>query len=319
MVDMPKPQVKPNEVLIKVKMVGICGTDVSVYRGDYTCKDNVILGHEFCGEIAEVGSDVFTCKVGDFVASAASSGCGKCDYCLAGKPSYCREPQSLARMIDGALAEFIAVDQHMIYHLMPETTLVEGQGVVGVATALHAVQRSGIKFGDNVVIVGPGYSGLQILQLCKMMGATVTYVGTRDERLEKAALLGADKTVNIRKSDELEKASEIADVCFECAGTLSSLQMCLRLSKKGATTVIFGTSKDTITDVPQKDFYYKEISLVGSKGGYGCYEQAIELLGNHRIKIEPLVTHVFPFEETPKAFEMMDKRLDNVIRAAVKF
>ncbi len=313
------PSLKSTDALIKVKMLGVCGTDVSVYKGSYACKDNVILGHEFCGEVAAVGEDVFSCKVGDYVASAASSGCGKCAYCLEGKPSYCDNAQSLGRLVDGALAEYIAVDQHMIYHLDPGASLVEGQGVVGVSTALRAVKRGNIPMGSRVLVIGPGYSGLQIIQLCKMMGCHVTMVGTRKPRLDLALALGADEVVNIRENPDWEKDVKNADVCIESAGTLTSLQSCMRKVKKGGVIVQFGTSKDIISYVMQKEFYYKEISLVGSKGGYGCYEQALSLLAAHRVKIEPLVTHVFPFEKAPEAFEMMDKRLDNVIRAAIRF
>ena len=93
----------------------------------------------------------------------------------------------------------------------------------------------------------------------------------------------------------------------------------MRKVEKGGTILVFGTSKDIITDIPQKDLYYKEISIVGSKGGFGCYEQAQALLNAHKIKIEPIVNHVFPFEKAPEAFDMMDRRLDNVIRAAISF
>lgn len=315
--EVPMPIIKPDQVLLKVKMVGICGTDVSVYRGDYHSKHNVVLGHEFCAEVADIGSDVFTCRVGDFVACAASSGCGRCEWCLKGKSSYCIAPNSLGRMVDGALSEYIALDQHMVYPLVAGVSPIQGQGVVGIATALRAVQRANVKYGDKVVIIGPGYSGLQILQLCKMLGTHVTVIGTRESRLKVASALGADEVVNIHKAIEYLKEQEVADVCFEASGTISSLRSCVKLVKKGGTICVFGTSKDQISDIPQKDFYYKEISMIGSKGGYGCYEQALNLLGAHKILIEPLVTHLFAFDEAPVAFDVMDKRLDNVIRAAV--
>ncbi len=317
--DIPMPVLKSTDVLIKVKMLGVCGTDVSVYKGQYAAKENVILGHEFCGEVAAVGAEVFTCKAGDFVASAASSGCGKCRWCLEGKPSYCDNAQSLGRLVDGALAEYIAVDQRMIYHLLPGTSLAEGQGLVGVSTALRAVKRAGVPMGGSVIVIGPGYSGLQIMQLMKMQGCHVTVVGTRKPRLDLALSLGADAVANIRENPDWEGAVDNADCCIEAAGTLSSLQACMRKVKKGGVIVQFGTSRDAIADIPQKDYYYKEITLVGSKGGYGCYEQALSLLGRHRVKVEPLVTHVFPFEKAPEAFDMMDRRLDNVIRAAIRF
>lgn len=317
--ELKKPSPRGGEVLIKVKMLGICGTDVSVYRGDYRCKDQVILGHEFCGVVEAAGEGVVTCRPGDFVSSAASSGCGRCEWCLAGKPSYCDAARSLGRLVDGALAEFIAVERHMVHPLPPGTTPFEGQGMVGVATALRAVGRSNLRLGDRVLIIGPGYGGLQILQLCKMMGTHVTMAGTRKERLALAGELGADCCVNARETPGWEEQTEKMDVCFEAAGTLSALQSCVRLAKKGATVVEFGTSREIIGGIGQREFYDKELSLVGSKGGNGSYERALALLAAHRVQIEPLVTHVFPFEEAHKALETMDRRLDGVIRAAVRF
>ena len=317
--DVPMPQIGPEDVLVKLRMLGICGTDVSTYRGSLIRKENVILGHEFCGEVAAVGEKVFTCKVGDYVASEASYGCGKCEYCRSRRPSYCKNPCMLGRTVDGALCEYIAVNQKMVYLLDESLSPVEGQGLVGVSTAIHAVQRAGIRIGQRVLLVGPGYGGLQILQLCKMLGCYVTMVGTRAYRLQIAQDLGADEIINIREQPNWEEELGLYDVCIEAAGTLSSLQSCVRKVEKGGTILVFGTSKDIITDIPQKDLYYKEISIVGSKGGFGCYEQAQALLNAHKIKIEPIVNHVFPFEKAPEAFDMMDRRLDNVIRAAISF
>lgn len=321
--DIPDPKPIREQVLIQVRCVGICGTDVAVYRGGCKAKDMVILGHEYCGEVLEVGTGVTKFRKGDFVASAASWGCGACFWCEGGRPSYCEKPNMLGRTIDGSLAEYIAMDERHLYRLAKTTTPVEGQAVVGVATALRAVDRSGLKAGDHVLIIGPGYGGLIILQLCKSAGAKVAMIGTRDERLMLAKGLGADSTENIRENPEWEKEAlkksggNGFDICIEAAGTPSGLLSAMRLVKKGGIVVEFGTSFELIDGLPQKDFYSREISIVGSKGGYGFYPKAVELLENHQLRIEPLITHTFSLEETPRAFEIMDKRLDKVIRAAV--
>jgi threonine dehydrogenase-like Zn-dependent dehydrogenase len=156
-----------------------------------------------------------------------------------------------------------------------------------------------------------------------MAGAKVGMIGTREERLTLSKELGADFTENVKGSLGWEKevlkmsGGHGFDICIEAAGTASGLLSALRLVKKGGTVVEFGTSIDLIDGLPQKDFYSREISIVGSKGGYGFYRKAIELLESHQIRIEPLITHTFTLEETPKAFEVMDRRLDKVIRAAV--
>jgi len=323
-VDIKLPKLKPDEVLVKVGCVGICGTDVSVYRGIYKAKENVILGHEYDGTVAEVGDEVSKVKVGDHVASQASWGCGRCYWCYNGMPSYCEKPNMLGRTIDGSLAEYIIVPENVLLKISEEVNPIEAQGVVGVATALRALHRSGLKIGDSVLLIGPGYGGLIMQQLCKLAGAKdVGMIGTRDSRLQIAKDLGADFTWNSRQDPDweknvLERTGNVGfDICIESSGTVPALLSAVRMVKKGGTIVQFGTSFNNIDGLPQKDFYSKEISMVGSKGGYGFYPKAVELLEQKKVKIEPLITHRFPLSEVARAFEVMDKRLDNVMRAVV--
>lgn len=323
-VDVELPGLKPNEVLVKVDCVGICGTDVSVYRGDYVAKENVVLGHEYNGYVVDVGAEVSKVKVDDYVVSEASWGCGKCYWCHNGLTSYCEAPNMLGRTIDGSLAEYIIVPENVLIKIDKGVSSIEAQSVVGVATSLRALDRSGLKIGDNVLLIGPGYSGLIMTQLCKLAGARdVVMVGTRDSRLKIAQDIGADSTVNIRQELEwekslLERTKNIGfDICIEASGTVSALLSAITMVKKGGKVVEFGTSFNKIDGLPQKDFYTREISLIGSKGGYGFYSKAVHVLEQRKLVIEPLITHKFPLSQVDRAFEVMDKRLDNVLRAAV--
>jgi len=321
--EIPDPRPAEGQVLVKVKCVGVCGTDVAVYRGEHQAKKDVILGHEYCGEVAEVGQGISKFKPGDYVASEASWGCGLCDWCLRGQGSFCEALNSLARTIDGALAEYILVPAKMLHPLDKSVTIIEGQGVVGIATGLRAVKRAGVGPGHRVLIIGPGYGGLILLQLCKLAGAEVGIVGTRNNRLTVATEVGADFTENIRDNPEWEKtvlqkhAPRGFDIVIESAGTQSALLAAVRNVRKGGIVLQFGTSYDTVNGLPQKDFYYREISIIGTKGGYGCYPIAADLLNRHAIKIEPLITHQYSLDKVAEAFEVMDKRLNNVLRAAV--
>jgi threonine dehydrogenase-like Zn-dependent dehydrogenase len=237
--------------------------------------------------------------------------------------SFCENLNSLARTIDGALAEYILVPVRMLHPLDRSVTTIEGQGVVGVATGLRAVRRAEVSAGQRVLIIGPGYGGLILLQLCKLAGAEVGIVGTRNNRLVVAKEVGADFTENIRDNPEWEKtvlqkhAPRGFDIVIESAGTSSALLAAVRAVRKGGTVLQFGTSYDSINGLPQKDFYYREISIIGTKGGYGCYPTAVDLLNRHAVKIKPLITHQYSLDKVAEAFEVMDKRLDNVLRAAV--
>ncbi|MGA2989340.1 MAG: alcohol dehydrogenase catalytic domain-containing protein [Candidatus Korobacteraceae bacterium] len=321
--DVPDPKPSEGQVLLKVNCVGICGTDVAVYRGDHQAKKDVILGHEYCGEVAEAGKGVSKFKPGDYVASEASWGCGLCEWCVQGQGSFCEKLNSLARTVDGALAEYILVPVRMLHPLDRGVTPVEGQGVVGIATGLRAVHRAGVNMAQRVLIIGPGYGGLILLQLCKLAGARVGIVGTRAQRLAIAEEVGADFTENVKTNPEWEKtviekyAPMGFDVVIEAAGTLSALLAAARTVRKGGIVLQFGTSYECVNGLPQKDFYYREISIIGTKGGYGCYPAAVDLLNRHALKIAPLITHEYPLAKVAEAFEVMDKRLHNVMRAAV--
>ncbi|HYE83469.1 MAG TPA: alcohol dehydrogenase catalytic domain-containing protein [Clostridia bacterium] len=323
-IDVTLSGLKPNEVLVKVDCVGICGTDVSVYRGDYAAKENVVLGHEYNGTVADIGDEVSKVKAGDYVVSQASWGCNKCHWCYKSMPSYCEAPNMLGRTIDGSLAEYIIVPENILLKISRNVSSIEAQSVVGTATALRALHRSEVKLGDSVLLIGPGYSGLTMLQLCKLAGARdVVMVATRDSRLELAQELGVDYTANIKQDQDWEKkllkrTENIGfDVCIEASGTVSGLLSCVRLVKKGGRIVQFGTSFNKIDGLPQKEFYSKEISIVGTKGGYEFYPKAVSLLEQKKLKIEPMITHKFPLSEVSRAFEIMDQRLENVLRAVV--
>jgi len=323
--EVPLPKPEPHEVIVKVGCVGICGTDVAVYRGDYKAKDEVILGHEFNGKVVEIGSHVRKVSVGDHVVSLASWGCGTCHWCTGGLPSYCNSPVSLGRTKDGALAEYIKLPENALFKVAPELSPISAHAVVNLSTALRAVHRAGLGIGDKVLIMGPGFSGLMIVQLCRLAGCSmVVMAGTRQGRLSIARELGADMVVNIREESDWEKrllqeTSGLGfDVCIEASGTASGLLSAVKLVKKGGKVVQFGTSYQTINGLPQNDFYTKEISLIGSKGGFGFYQKAIQLLEQDLIKIRPLVTHQFGLNEASDVFEaIVEKKFDDLLRAVV--
>lgn len=325
-IDMPIPKINESEILVKVKCVGICGTDVAVYQGHYPSKENVILGHEYCGNIVKVGSKVKDFEEGDYVISEASWGCGTCYWCKRNKPSYCISPNTLGRTIDGALAEFIKVPSKVLHKIDKKISSLDAQGVVSVSTGQRAVNRSEIQIGDSALIIGPGYNGLIMSQLLRQAGAgTLGVVGAANDknRLEIASKLGADFTVNIENNPDWENSLLDSytkmgfDILIEASGTVGGLLSCVELVKKGGTIVQFGTSSKMINNLPQGAFYNKEMTIKGSKAGYGLYPRAIELIELGKINIESLVTHKFSLEETPKAFEMIDGRMGDILRAVI--
>ena len=321
--DVPIPVPDTGEVLIKVNAVGICGTDLSIYKGITPAPYPIVLGHEFCGVIIEVGPGVENVKQGDYVISEASWGCGTCYFCQRGQQSYCEKPLMYGRTCDGALAEYVKAPARIVHSISTNVDPVEAQGVTAVATTLRAIRRSGLGVGQSAAILGPGYAGLLLLQLAKQSGAyPVIITGTNEERLHLARSLGADLTVDIRQEGWMNKILAATggygpDVVIEATGRPEAVQQGVQMVKKGGKVLAFG-----ITNFPAEAFevgllYKKDISVVGSKGGYFEYGNAVKILESRRLKTRELVTHVFKLDETPKAFSFVTSNSRAAVRAVI--
>ncbi len=322
--DMPIPEPAAAEVLIKVRTVGICGTDISIYKGISPAPYPVVLGHEFCGDVVKVGTGVENVKPGDYVISEASWGCGTCYFCQQGQPSYCEKPFVYGRTCDGALAEYVKAPARIVHRISAKVQPVEAQGVTAVATTLRALRRSGINVGQSAAILGPGYTGLLLLQLAKQSGAApVIVTGTNDDRLQAAETLGADITVNIRRDGWLDKILAATDgygpdVVIEASGRPDALEQALAMVKKGGRIIAFGIAGSPIENFEAGQLYKKDIAIMGSKGGYFEYGNAVKALESHRLKTRELVTHVFQLEDAPEAFRFITNNSRSVVRAVVE-
>ncbi len=321
--DIPIPEPGAGEVLIKVRAVGICGTDISIYKGISPAPYPVVLGHEFCGDIVAMGAGVENVRLGDYVISEASWGCGTCHFCQRGLPSYCMKPFMYGRTCDGALAEYVRAPARIVHSVSRAVDPVEAQGVTAVATTLRAIRRSGLSVGQSAAVLGPGYTGLLLMQLAKLSGAgPVVVTGTNEERLQLARTFGADITVNIRQDGWADKLIEATDgfgpdVVFEASGRPDALAQGVAVVKKGGTIVAFGITGSPVENFDAGQLYKKDISIVGSKGGYFEYGNAVRALENQRLHTRELVTNIFQLEETPEAFRFITSNSRSVIRAVV--
>ena len=322
--DVPIPVPDAGEVLIKVKTVGICGTDISIYKGINPAPYPIVLGHEFCGTIVQVGQGVETFKPGDYVISEASWGCGSCYFCQKGQPSYCEKPLMYGRTCDGALAEYVKAPARIVHSLSTDVDPIEAQGVTAIATTLRAIRRSGLSVGQSAAILGPGFTGLLLLQLAKQSGASpVVVTGTNEERLELARTLGADITVNIREDGWMKKILKATDgygpdVVVEATGRPEAIQQGVQMVKKGGKVLAFGITNAPVENFEAALLYKKDITLVGSKGGYFEYGNAVKVLESQRIKMRELVTKVFSLEQTPDAFRLLTSNPRAVVRAVIE-
>ena len=314
--EVPEPQVGKDEVKIEVKAAGICGTDIHIYYDEFQSNPPVVMGHEFCGVIREVGENVTEFKVGDRVTSeTAAKVCGKCIYCRTGNYNLCPERKGLGYGVDGAFTRFCVVRKDIVHRLPDNVDFISGALCEPLSCAVHGViEETGIRAGDVVVVIGPGPLGLLASQVAKVEGGYVVVLGLSmdEKRLYLAKELGAELVVNVEKENPEKTIKDItggygADVVLECSGSASGANLGLKLArKKGKFTQMGLFGKQIEIDFEQ--IAYKELKVTGFfTQKWTAWERALKLLSEGKVKTAPLVTEKLPLTEWKKGFESKEK------------
>lgn len=307
----PEPAPQPHQLKLRVGAAGICGTDIHIIHGTWPSRPPVVLGHEFCGTVVEVGASVRGFRSGDrVVGSNPAYTCGQCYHCRAGNDFLCAERISAGYHIDGAFAEYLCVDAARCHKLPDHVSFREAALGEPLAVAVHAViERTTVHSGDLVLISGPGPVGLLTAQVAKLEGARVIVAGLGSDRLrlECAERLGADRVVDVDKEDlvaivRAASAGAGADVVYETAGSSASLAACWEAVRKEGTLVPLGIYPGII----QTDFNkitMKELRVIGSYGYvWTSWQRTVRLLAERKIRAAELVTHAYPLERFEEAF-----------------
>ena len=307
-VDIPRPN--DNQVLIKVKACGICGSDIHSYTGHHPLvKPPIVLGHEYSGIIKEVGDKVEGLKKGDLVTAEIVVNCGKCYACTHGKYQICEEGKYFGNIgINGAMAEYVVMEYDKIHKLPENISPQQGAMVEPAAVGVHAVRSSKFCLGDVALVIGAGVIGNFAAQALKIAGARkVIITDLVDARLEKAKEVGIDYVVNVSKVDLAKWIDENIgkdnlDVIFDCVGTEKSINTAIENARKGSQIIMIGVPPENVS-LKLAFLQDREIDLLGS-----CmyvkddYVRTIDLIHQDRIKTDPLITHSFPFDEYQKAY-----------------
>ncbi len=301
----PMPKVGPEDILIQVKACGICGTDVHIYEGDKGAAEvtpPTILGHEFSGVIAEVGSNVTKYKVGDRVCIDPNCYCGKCDFCRNGIAHYCTDMIGYGTTVNGGFAEYCSVNQRQVYKLGDNTTFEQGAMTEPVACCLHGMDMCNIHPGSNVVVIGGGMIGLLMLQLSKLAGAArVALLEPVERKRVVAKKLGADiliDPINENVEEELKKAGMTwVNTVIECVGKTATIQQAIDIVGNKGTVMMFGLTKpdDTIAVKPFQIFQ-KEIELKSSFINPYTQKRALDLIDSGRLDVSSMVYAVESLE-----------------------
>jgi alcohol dehydrogenase len=342
------PELGPRDLLMRIKLCGICGSDVHMWHGRSLIHVPWIVGHEFIGEVAAAGSEALASRnleMGDQIAVEILIPCLHCRWCKEGKYEICamddvsqgtdrgrqfgcnipltRPPTPLW----GGYSQYLYVPADAYVHRFnTRVPWQAGVTVEPIATAQHAVNLARLKAGDACLVVGPGTIGLSVVVAAKQSGAApVILVGAPGDegRLEVGRQLGADHVLDLATvADPQAEIKKLlhgrgADVSLECSGSRGGRLLAIRGVRKGGTCVLIGMSSDDLTIVPDDDIIFREVSVVGSlMSGHG-YEPAVKLIESGRFPVAAMVTHEFPLERIDEAFDMVVNRRDNSIKVAL--
>ncbi len=307
----PEPSPAVDELKLRIAYAGICGTDIHIIKDEWPCKPPVVLGHEFCGTVVEIGQGIRNFKLGDrVVASNPAQTCGVCSYCRAGNPFMCPKRISAGYMIDGAFADYLCIREERCHHLPDNVSFRQAALGEPLSVAVRAVtERTTVHSGDLVLVSGPGCVGILTMLIAKLEGATVIVTGTAkdQQRLQCAKEMGADVVVDISREDPLEIVRHYsrglgADVVYECAGVASSLDMCWEAVKREGTLVPVGIYPGPIkTDFNKVTM--KDLRVIGSFGYvWTSWQRSIRLLSDGKVNVEALISHELPLSRFEEAF-----------------
>jgi L-iditol 2-dehydrogenase len=312
--DIPEPSPGPDEVMIEVKAAGICGSDLHIYDEDIRLpiRPPVVIGHEFSGVIAEVGSSVTEWKPGDRVTSeTAIHVCGECLPCRTGNYNVCAEKRLLGYWFNGAFTKYCVVPSRLIHRLPDNISFLSGALCEPLACCVNGViEKTRIRPGDLVVIAGPGPIGLLSLQIAKAQGASVILCGLSQDarRLELGEELGADLMINVEEEDPWRVVSSMtggagSDVFIDCSGSPDAVRMGFQLVRRGGQYTQIGLVGRSFS----LDFdlvAYKEITVRGSLGQrWTSWKMALKMLSGGLVKAEPLISDVLPISQWETGFQ----------------
>lgn len=328
--EIPVPEITPDQVLIRVEYVGICGSDVHYFH-DGRCGTFVVgeepfmLGHECAGTIVEVGSEVKNLVAGDRVCVEPGITCGKCEHCKSGEYNLCPDVKFLATPpIQGCNERYLAFPAELCYKLPDNMSTRVGALIEPLSTCMYSARLSEVTVGDTVVILGAGCIGLLIMMCCKARGASkVIICDLENIRLEKAKELGADYTINSREADVLAEVERLtngrgADIVIEAAGNKVTIAQTPFLIRQGGLILLVGMSAEEEITYNFGQIMAKEARIKSQFRFVNTFPTAIAAVESGLIPLEKIVTHEFSFNDIQKAYETCIYDKSNVVKALVK-
>lgn len=313
-VDLGLPELKQDELLIKVMASGICGTDIHIFRGDYMGGYPIVPGHEFSGIVESIGTDVQRFRIGDRVAVEPNISCDACYNCLNNHQNFCENWQAIGVTLNGGMAEFAVVPEKAAFDI-EELPFEHAAFMEPLSCVVHGAERLGIGISDRVAILGLGPIGILFSQIVRLQGAThVTALEKQPSRAESAKKCDVDRIVN----DLADLDENSFDIIIDTTGAAPVMERSVDLARHGGKVLLFGvppaSSKMIIAGLK---LFQKGLSLISSFTSVRNSYQAVSLLQSKKIDVSDLVTHALPLSEFERGVELIEGGLDNVKKVMV--
>lgn len=321
------PVADEGHVVVKVKAIGVCATDVHIISGNIAlAKPPHVLGHEITGVVDEIGQGVKGWKKGDRVVIDTIISCGRCPACKRGRKELCPEKMEIGYPpYDGGYAEYVRVPAQCLVKLPEEIPFKDAAILESVACPFGAVLRIGVKPGSTVLVQGAGPAGIAFVQAAKLSGAGKIIVSARGEkRLEYAKSFGADEIINAKNENVLDRVMELTngegcDYVMDAAGAVESILLCFDACKTGGDVLFYGIPDEKAQiSFPFMKMLIKQLRLHGILEYCAGWDSLVSLVASGRLNVHDMVTHTFTLDELPKAVELLKSKDRSLIKAVVE-
>ncbi len=325
----PIPQLRDNEVLVRIKAAGICGSDLQFYKngkiGIYEVDGPLILGHECSGEVVALGKNVTRVKEGDRVAIEPGISCGKCWYCKKGKYNLCQEMQFMGTPpTDGCFCEYVAWPDDLLFKLPEKTSYLEGALIEPFVVGMQGLRQSGFEFTSSAVVLGCGTIGLMMIQALRVAGAgTIIGIGRSDNKLELARKVGATHTLK-STPDVADRVKELTDGLgamygYEAVGTDATYAQMASLVRDGGMICFLGLLADDGTPMPMATSAIRELRYSSVIRYTNLFHEATVWMDQGLVDLMPILSAQYPFAETDIACEEALTGKAGTIKIAITF
>jgi L-gulonate 5-dehydrogenase len=319
------PKIKDsNYVLIKIKAAGICGSDMSIFKGTSPVATYPrVIGHEFTGEVVEIGSAVSRVQVGDHVVVSPVISCGKCRPCKRGRSNVCADLTVIGVHTDGGYREYANVHENNVFKISKDIPWEQAAVIEVYTVAAQVVSRGDVQPDDTVLIFGCGPAAITILQACKMIGAKCIMCDIADGRLKVAEEFGADVLINSKTNDLVEKVMDITeglgvDVAIDAACVGITFQQATLCTRPAGIVISMGFS-DKPSNIREVDITKKELDIRGTRLNNNKFPQVIEWFESGKIDVSKFITDSFHFTDIVKAFDKIKNEPDETLKVVLTF